>query len=47
MEFKRKFGKRRETKPVKGLFLVLLLAFVLFLWFKAGSIIEALLPATS
>lgn len=46
MEFKRKFGKRKETKPQKGLFLVLLLAIVLFLWFKAGTILEAILPTS-
>ncbi|WP_262501941.1 hypothetical protein [Polaribacter atrinae] len=42
MEFKRKFGRKKETKPTKGLFLVLLLAFALILWFKAEDIMNAL-----
>ncbi|MGJ8745269.1 hypothetical protein [Polaribacter sp.] len=42
MEFKRKFGRNKETKPVKGLFLVALLALALLLWFKAEDIMNAL-----
>ncbi|WP_299669183.1 hypothetical protein [uncultured Polaribacter sp.] len=42
MEFKRKFGRKKESKPKKGLFLVLLLAIALILWFKADAIMEAL-----
>ena len=42
MEFKRKFGRRKETKPKKGLFLVVILAVVLILWFKAETIMDAL-----
>ena len=42
MEFKRKFGRRRESKPKKGLFFILLLAFALILWFKAEDIMSAL-----
>ena len=42
MEFKRKFGKRKESKPGKGLFLVLLLILALILWFQAGAIMESL-----
>ncbi|MFK8061380.1 MAG: hypothetical protein AB8B78_15000 [Polaribacter sp.] len=42
MEFKRKFGRRKETKPKKGLFLVVLLAIALILWFKADAIMEYL-----
>lgn len=42
MEFKRKFGKQKEKKPAKGLFLILLLAIVLFLWYKAESILSSL-----
>ncbi|WP_298767146.1 hypothetical protein [uncultured Polaribacter sp.] len=42
MEFKRKFGRRKQTKPKKGLFLVLLLVVVLILWSKAEAIMEAL-----
>ncbi|WP_302849809.1 hypothetical protein [Polaribacter pectinis] len=42
MEFKRKFGRQKQSKPTKGLFLVILLAVVLILWFKADAIMEAL-----
>ncbi|WP_254917202.1 hypothetical protein [Polaribacter haliotis] len=42
MEFKRKFGRQKQSKPTKGLFLVILLAIVLILWFKADAIMEAL-----
>ncbi len=43
MEFKRKFGRKKKTKPTKGIFLILLLALALFLWFKAEDIMNALL----
>ncbi len=39
MEFKRRFGKRKTTKPKKGLYLVVLLAIVLYLFFNADKII--------
>lgn len=42
MEFKRKFGKKKESKPKKGLFLVLLLAIVIFLWYNAESLLSKL-----
>jgi hypothetical protein len=42
MEFKRKFGKQKESKPKKGLMLILLLALALFLWFKAENILNSL-----
>jgi hypothetical protein len=42
MEFKRKFGKQKKSKPQKGLFLVLLLALVLFLWYNAESLLKSL-----
>ncbi|WP_302850189.1 hypothetical protein [Polaribacter cellanae] len=42
MKFERKFGRKKETKPKKGLFLVVLLAIALLLWFKAEAIMEAL-----
>ena len=42
MEFKRKFARRKRSKPKKGLFLVLLLIIVLILWFKADAFMEAL-----
>ncbi|WP_258848554.1 hypothetical protein [Polaribacter sp. WD7] len=40
MEFKRKFGRRKESKPQKGLFLVILLVIVIFLWFKTDAILD-------
>lgn len=42
MEFKRKFGRRKESKPTKGLLLVILLAAAIILWFKAEDIMNAL-----
>jgi hypothetical protein len=42
MEFKRKFGRKKQSKPKKGLFMVLLLLIALILWFKAEAIMEAL-----
>ncbi|WP_262502701.1 hypothetical protein [Polaribacter tangerinus] len=42
MEFRRKFGSRKRIKPKKGLFLVLLLAIVIILWYKAEAIMNAL-----
>ena len=39
MEFKRRFGKQRKAKPKKGLFLVILLVLVLYLFFNADKII--------
>ncbi|MFD2530404.1 MULTISPECIES: hypothetical protein [Polaribacter] len=42
MEFKRKFGRKKEAKPKRGLFLVLLLAVALILWFKAEALMNAL-----
>jgi hypothetical protein len=43
MEFRRKFGRKKEAKPTKGIFLILLLALAIFLWFKAEDIMNALL----
>lgn len=42
MEFKRRFGKQKESNPRKGIMLVLLLALALFLWFKAESLLTAI-----
>ena len=42
MEFKRRFGNRKRSKPKKGLFLVVLLVIALILWFKAEALMEAL-----
>jgi len=40
MKFKRKFGRKKESKPLKGLFLVVLLVIALILWLKADAIME-------
>tara|TARA_B110000091_G_scaffold212337_1_gene258875 strand:- start:668 stop:799 length:132 start_codon:yes stop_codon:yes gene_type:complete len=42
MKIGRKFGNKKKSKPQKGAFLVLLLVIVLFLWFKADSLIAGL-----
>jgi hypothetical protein len=42
MEVKRKFGRQKEAKPTKGLFLVLLLVIAVIFWFKAEDIMNAL-----
>ncbi len=43
MEFKRRFGKRKKRNPKKGLFLVLLLAIALFLFFNAEKLLSKFL----
>jgi flagellar basal body-associated protein FliL len=40
MEFKRKFGKQKESKPKKGLFLVIILIIVVLLWYNAEVILK-------
>jgi hypothetical protein len=42
MKFKRNFGRKKESKPIRGLFLVALLAIALLLWYKAGALMELL-----
>jgi len=42
MKFERKFGKRKRTKSKKGLFLVVLLAIALYLWFNAETLLKSL-----
>jgi hypothetical protein len=42
MEFRRKFGRRKESKPKKGLFYITLLVIAILLWYKAEDILEAL-----
>lgn len=42
MEFKRKFGRKKESKPKKGLFLVLLLALAIYLWYNAEPLLGKL-----
>lgn len=39
MEFKKRFGSRKRTNPKKGLFLIILLAVVLYLFYNAEKII--------
>jgi len=40
MEFRRKFGKQKTKNSKKGMYLVLLLAVVIFLWLKAESFLN-------
>jgi hypothetical protein len=42
MEFRRKFGKKKQKHSQKGLLLALALAVVLYLWFNADALIKAL-----
>ncbi|MDB2632984.1 hypothetical protein OAV59_01830 [Flavobacteriaceae bacterium] len=42
MKFQRKFGRRRASKPKKGLMLIMLLILVLFLWNQAENIMASL-----
>lgn len=42
MEFKRKFGRKKESRPTKGLLFVLLLVIAVIFWFKADEIMNAL-----
>ncbi len=44
MEFKRKFGRKKQAKPTKGLLFVILLAAAIILWYKAEDIMNALIP---
>ena len=39
MEFKRRFGKNKKTEPKKGIFLIVVLIVVLYLFFNADKII--------
>jgi len=40
MEFKRKFGTAKKPQPQKGLFLVIVLAIVIFLWWNAEGLMS-------
>jgi hypothetical protein len=42
MQFRRKFGRKKESKPTKGLFLILLLVFAVILWYKMEVILDSL-----
>ncbi|WBX73304.1 hypothetical protein PG913_10650 [Tenacibaculum pacificus] len=39
MEFKRRFGSRKKTAPKKGLYLVVVLIVILYLFFNVDKII--------
>ena len=39
MKFKRRFGNKREATPKKGVYLLLVLVVVLYLFFNADKII--------
>lgn len=43
MKFKRKFGDQKKTNPQRGLFLIVLLVVILYLFFNAESILGKLL----
>lgn len=43
MKFKRRFGKQRKSNPKKGLFLILLLIIVLYLFFNAEKLLSNIL----
>jgi len=40
MEFKRKFGKQKESKPKKGLILIMILIIVVLIWYNAEVLLE-------
>lgn len=42
MQFRRKFGRKKELKPTKGLFLILLLVVAVILWYKMEVILDSL-----
>jgi len=42
MEFKRKFGRKKDSKPNRGLFFVFLLVIALILWFKAEDLMKGI-----
>lgn len=42
MKFQRKFGRRKASKPKKGILLVMLLILVLFLWSQAENILASI-----
>ncbi|MDO6745229.1 hypothetical protein [Tenacibaculum soleae] len=39
MKFQRRFGNRKKTNPKKGLYLIIMLIVVLYLFFNADAII--------
>ncbi|WP_299124968.1 hypothetical protein [uncultured Tenacibaculum sp.] len=43
MKFQRRFGNRKRTNPKRGMFLVILLAIAIFLWFYAEKLMERVL----
>ncbi|MFZ3574231.1 hypothetical protein [Tenacibaculum finnmarkense] len=43
MEFKRRFGSRKRTESKKGLFLIVVLIIVLYLFFNADNFLGKIL----
>ncbi len=43
MEFKRKFGTRKRANPKRGIYLVVLLFIMVYLWMNAERILNSLL----
>ncbi|WP_262509522.1 hypothetical protein [Tenacibaculum agarivorans] len=43
MKFQKRFGNRKRSNPKKGLFLIVLLAIALYLFFNAEKILGRLL----
>lgn len=44
MKFQRRFGNRKKSNPKRGLFLIGLLIVVLYLFFKADTVLEMMIP---
>jgi|TARA_B110000503_G_scaffold138854_1_gene225860 hypothetical protein len=40
MQIRRKFGRKKESKPTKGLFLIILLVVAILLWYKMEGILD-------
>jgi len=43
MKFQRRFGNRKKSNPKRGLFLIVLLIVVLYLFFNADKFLERIL----
>ena len=43
MKFQRRFGNRKKSNPKRGLFLILLLVIVLYLFFNADTFLARIL----
>jgi hypothetical protein len=42
MQIRRKFGRKKESKPTKGLFLIILLVVAVLLWYNMEGILDRL-----